>query len=71
MHWLLLTYCHAQSLEEQFPHEEGYRISAYNDFKFTNNNTERTIEVVVLGKHNHCIIALEPANGKVPTYSDC
>ena len=29
-----------QSLEEQFPHEEGYRIACYNDFKFTSNATK-------------------------------
>ena len=60
---------HAQSLEEQFPCEEGYKISRCNEFKFKESvSTEpqsTSITLTVPSQHNQCIIALEPANGKV------
>ena len=60
---------HLQSLEEQFPHEEGYKISRCNDFKFketiSTESQQASIKLTVPSQHDRCIIALEPANGKV------
>ena len=55
-----------QSLEEQFPGEEGYRICRYDDFKFKDNESnEPHIKVVAPSEHNQCVIGMEPMTAEV------
>ena len=54
-----------QALDEQFPREEGYRITRYDPFKF---NTEEPTEIYIEIDPHECdqyIIALEPIPAKV------
>ena len=56
----------AQCLEEQFPYEEGYKISRCDEFKFKESDTTQpSIKLTIPTEPSHCVIALEPANAKV------
>ena len=62
------NYVGSQSLEEQFPCEEGYKISRCDEFKFKESNTTPpSIKLTIPTDHDQCVIALEPANAKVCT----
>ena len=62
-----------QSLEEQFPSEEGYRICRYDDFKFrkTNESDEPYIKVVAPSEHDQCVIGMEPMTAEVAIHIAC
>ena len=66
---IVINSFHLQSLEEQFPREEGYKISRCKDFRFketiSTESQQASIKLTVPSQHDQCIIALEPANGKV------
>ena len=52
-----------QSLEEQFP-SETYKHMHYNAlFKFKDD--KEPLQLVIVPQHDQCVIAMEPANGKV------
>ena len=52
-----------QALKEQFPVEEGFKITHFECFKF--KGTELHIKVVPCCEQDHCVIALEPTVAKV------
>ena len=55
-----------QSLEEQFPREDGFQLSRYDTFKF-NEETDPHIKMVVPSKHDQteCTIGIEPSTAMV------
>lgn len=55
-----------QSLEEQFPCEEGFQLSRYDIFKF-NDDTDPCIKVVVPPKHDQTDykVGIEPSTAMV------
>ena len=56
-----------QSLEEQFPSEEGYKIDDRKEFKFKDSaepDTEPYLRINISPEH-HEVIALEPMNSEV------
>ena len=56
-----------QSLEEQFPHKEGYQVARYYDFKFSESGDPH-IQVIVPTEHPHRdIIAMDPMAARVNT----
>ena len=57
-----------QSLEEQFPREEGYRMSRHDSFKFKpTNDPVPFIQVTVPAKNDQCLVGFEPLHAKVLT----
>ena len=66
LHFMNIEFFGSQSLEEQFPRDEGYKISRYSEFKFKESDTtQSSIKLTIPTEHDQCVIALEPANGKV------
>lgn len=63
-------YFASQSLEEQFPPDEGYKISRYNEFKFKSDAAQPSIKLSIPTKYDQCVIALEPANARVCIVAD-
>ena len=59
---------HMQSLGEQFPPKD-YKKSRFVTFKFK-DGTE-PLQLIVPAEHNECVIALDPAKGKVPVDLYC
>ena len=53
-----------QALEEQFPHEDGYDIYRYKDFKFMEAPETYYLKLIP-PQHDHCEIAMEPKAAKV------
>ena len=53
---------HMQSIEEQFPLRD-YRISRVVTFKFKDGT--KPLQLSVPDQHSECVIAMDPANGKV------
>ena len=51
-----------QALEEQFPHESGYRICRYDTFKF---DAEELDVIIAPCEPDRCVITLEPMTAKV------
>ena len=51
-------------MEEQFPFEEGYRITEYKDFKFK-ENTEPHVRVVPTCECDKIDVTLNPSSSKV------
>ena len=51
-------------MKEQFPHEEGYRISHYDNFKFK-HDPKPYIQVAVPAKNDQCLVGFEPLHAKV------
>lgn len=51
-------------MEEQFPYEEGYRITDYKDFKFK-ENTEPHVRVVPTCECDKIDVTLNPTSSKV------
>ena len=63
---MLIIFFKIQSLEEQFPTEEGYRICRYDDFKFQANECNAPhIKVVAPSEHNQCVVGMEPMTAEV------
>lgn len=57
-------YATVKSLEEQFPHEEGYHVVCCSKFKFSDKlNAELRVEITTTT--SECIIGMEPMNSKV------
>ena len=56
-----------QSLKQQFPSEEGYKIDDRKEFKFKDSaesDAEPYLRINISPKH-HEVIALEPMNSEV------
>ena len=53
-----------QSLEKQFPREEGYRTT-YRDFKFNQETTELCIQLEIPSENDNCVLGLDPISAKV------
>ena len=51
-------------MEEQFPYEEGYRITDYKDFEFK-ENTELHVRVVPTCECDEVVVTLDPTSAKV------
>ena len=50
-----------QAMEEQFPHDEGYRITDYKSFKFKENN----VRVIPTYECDKLIVTLNPISAEV------
>ena len=54
-----------QSLKEQFPCKDGYRIAHCKDFNFKEDDAEPYIRVIVQPQHTQCEIGMEPMDAMV------
>ena len=54
-----------QALEEQFPEEDGYKITRYDAFTFNIEQPEVCITIVPCDESDQYTIALEPLSAKV------